>query len=966
MNPQDDEIERWKRIEDLYGAALACAPEERTAFLHEQCSDPDLRREVDSLLQADQQAGRFLTSGHLAAHISEMAAGTQPTLAGRSLGQYEDLSPIGSGATGEIYRAHDSRLGRAVALKVLHPQFTHDPASLSRFVREARAASALNHPNIITVHEVGQVNGTHFIATELIEGRSLRARLAAGRLEVLEALDVSIQCAAALEAGHRAGIVHRDVKPENIMLRPDGLVKVVDFGLARAAADASGETMVGRTLPGIIMGTPRYMSPEQARGEPLDARTDIFSLGAVLYEMLVGQPCFAGASTAEVFASLLNVDTRTLDTGLERLPSDVKPILRKALEKDRKRRYQTIGELGQDLRAVLMAMLQKEPSARPGAEVVAHRLLAIHRSPGGVPTTAWWRAQMRSMPRVAIASLVLAATLGGTIFWANRWKAPDRPAPVIIEGLPLTGAPGNETTPAFSPDGRQIAYAWDGGGPPGQQSIYVRLVDGGNPLRLTSGAHDENPVWSPEASRIAFLRYSQAGVQVLLVPALGGAHTLIGTITDFQLLRRRLLTWSPAADELIVADSTGGPTEGSRRSLFAVRISSGERRRLTSPPVGMDDIEPAFSPDGRKLAFLRKHGASYQFHVIDTPGGPSRQLATEQNVEGFAWSSDSRSLVFCTNASPPRRVQVVPVAGGNPVPAHFQLGSGVRDLVLSPSGGRIAFVHEQKDRNIWALSNSAGVFRPLIASTRSDEDPRISPDGLKIAFTSNRAGAYEVWVCERDGSNPHPVTSQRTFAGSAAWSPDSRTLAYDAAVDSPTAIWLVNAAGGPSRRLLNPPSPGFIPNWSADGTWLYYAAKQQIWKTRVDGGQPLQVTRQGGFEGFETFDGQYFYFVKDLTTPGIWRVPVAGSDEELLPELASVMPFRSWDMSRDGIYYVESKPKPVLKLFRFRDRKTLVVADVPQPPQRSERGLSVAPDGSLILYVQVDSIRNEILLAQMP
>jgi dipeptidyl aminopeptidase/acylaminoacyl peptidase len=311
-------------------------------------------------------------------------------------------------------------------------------------------------------------------------------------------------------------------------------------------------------------------------------------------------------------------------------------------------------------------------------------------------------------------------------------------------------------------------------------------------------------------------------------------------------------------------------------------------------------------------------------------------------------------------------VQALPVAGGNPIPAHFQLGSGVRDLVLSPGGGRIAFVHEQKDRNIWAWNSTAGVFRPLIASTRSDEDPRISPDGLKIAFSSNRAGAQEVWVCDRDGSNPHPVTSLRTYAGSPAWSPDNRTLAYDAAVDSPTAIWLVRAAGGPSRRLMNPPSPGFIPNWSADGAWLYYAAKQQIWKARVDGSQPRQVTRHGGVEGFETFDGQYFYFVKDLTTPGIWRVPVAGKDEELLPELASVLPFRSWAMSRDGIYYVDSEPKPVLKLFRFRDRKTQVIAEVPMPPQRAERGLSVAPDGSLILYVQLDSIRNEILLAQMP
>jgi hypothetical protein len=176
----------------------------------------------------------------------------------------------------------------------------------------------------------------------------------------------------------------------------------------------------------------------------------------------------------------------------------------------------------------------------------------------------------------------------------------------------------------------------------------------------------------------------------------------------------------------------------------------------------------------------------------------------------------------------------------------------------------------------------------------------------------------------------------------------------------------VNSEGGTARRLLNPPSPGIIPNWSADGAWMYYTAHQQIWTIRVAGGQPQQVTRKGGFEGFETFDGEYFYFQRDITAPGIWRVPVAGGEEELLPELASVQPFRSWDMGQDGIYYVESQPKPVLKLFRFRDRQTVVVANMLHPPQRAERGLSVAPDGSVILYLQVDNVRNEILIAQMP
>jgi Tol biopolymer transport system component len=572
------------------------------------------------------------------------------------------------------------------------------------------------------------------------------------------------------------------------------------------------------------------------------------------------------------------------------------------------------------------------------------------------------------MPRVTVAAIALCAALAGAVYWSLRKPPSDRVTPAVVEGLPLTGNPGNETNPAFSPDGRLIAYAWDGGSATREQGIYVRLLDGGNPLRLTSGAEDDNPVWSPDSSKLAFLRYSAAGVQVMVVPPLGGAQTVVAMVTGARLTGRRILTWSPDPDELVVADSPQPGEPGSRLSLYGLRISSRVRRRLTYPPEGMDDVEPIFSPNGRYLAFLRKTGSVYEFHVIDTHGGATRQLAAEPDVEGLAWSSDGRSLIFCTDAAPPHRVQVLSIATGKPAPARFQFASAVRALVLSPASGRMAFVHEEKDTNIWALTKGDRVFKPLIDSTRSDEDPRISPDGRRIAFTSNRTGAYEIWVCERDGSNPHPVTSQRTFAGSTAWSPDGRMLAYDAAILGGAAeIWLVNADGGQSRRLMHPPLHGFIPNWSADGAWIYFVGKDfQIWKANVAGGPPLQVTRQGGLEGFETFDGKYFYFVRKLGSPGIWRLPVAGGGEELLPELASANPFRSWAMAREGIYYAESSPKPVLKFFRFRDHKTFFVADLPQPPQQSERGLSVSPDGSLIVYVQLDSIRNEILIDQTP
>ena len=362
---------------------------------------------------------------------------------------------------------------------------------------------------------------------------------------------------------------------------------------------------------------------------------------------------------------------------------------------------------------------------------------------------------------------------------------------------------------------------------------------------------------------------------------------------------------------------------------FAVRCALVRRSRLVSgfcpstrtfdpcffqtpPPEGADDLEPVLSPDRRKLAFLRRHGAECQIYVISGRGMTPRKVATAIDVVGLAWSADNTFLVLATAESIPRRVLVVPEGGGEAVPASFQFGAAVSGMAMSPDGLRMAFVQEQKDTNIWAKSDKTKTLQPLIASTRSDEDPSISPDGSRIAFTSDRTGKFEIWVCDRDGSNAHPVTSQRTFAGSTAWSPDGRTLAYDAAVGGPTEIWLVNADGGQPRRLLDPPQPGFIPSWSADGSSIYFVGRgRQIWKALVTGGQAVQVTRNGGFDRFETPDGKYMYFSKGIMTRGIWRLPLDGSGcEELVPELASLVPFRSWAMTKGASITPNPNPSP--------------------------------------------------------
>jgi serine/threonine protein kinase/Tfp pilus assembly protein PilF len=370
--------ERWQRIEQLYHATLERAANQRAAFLAEATADDDgLRGEVEVLLEANEQAGGFLATPALELEARDLATECLAALTaiqvGDELSHYSILSRIGAGGMGDVFLARDSILERRVALKLLPVQLTQNSERLQRFVREAKAASALNHPNIITIYEIGEVvtaaGKTHFIATEYIEGETLRARITDPDKRLRQTLNIAIQVASALDAAHKAGIVHRDIKPENVMVRPDGLVKVVDFGLAKLttppsdSVDAEARTLEGiKTRPGLILGTLRYMSPEQARGRIVDARSDIFSLGVVLYELLTGQPLFAGATDADVAAGIIHKEVPPLAEHLSHVPAGLERIIQKALEKDPAARYQSAEEIGEALRSVLGALPDADSS----------------------------------------------------------------------------------------------------------------------------------------------------------------------------------------------------------------------------------------------------------------------------------------------------------------------------------------------------------------------------------------------------------------------------------------------------------------------------------------------------------------------------------------------------------------------------------------------------------------------------
>ena len=342
--------ERWQQVQEIFNSAIKCRPDERDSFLSEVCSDDEaLRREVELLMASHEKTGS----------PADFSADDKPEMQrGQTVGAYEILSFISRGGMGEVYLAQDKRLNRKVALKLLPVAFTRDTDRLRRFEQEARAASALNHPNIITIYEVAKAESTHVIATEFVEGETLRQRLSYARLNLNKSLHVAIQVADALSAAHKAGIIHRDIKPENIMLRPDGYVKVLDFGLAKlsepesATVLAEAPTRQVRTGSGIVMGTAGYMSPEQARGRDIDARSDIFSLGAVIYEMVAHRRPFEGESPSDVLAAILKIDPVPLSRATPEAPAELVRIVTKALRKDREERYQVVKDLLLDLKAL--------------------------------------------------------------------------------------------------------------------------------------------------------------------------------------------------------------------------------------------------------------------------------------------------------------------------------------------------------------------------------------------------------------------------------------------------------------------------------------------------------------------------------------------------------------------------------------------------------------------------------------
>jgi Tol biopolymer transport system component len=857
--------ERWAKIDRLLDEAMDRDPQARAAFVAEACDgDDDLRREVESLLKAQIQSEPFLSRPALDVAARKLAGDKQDSLVGKKFGAYQVISVLGIGGMGEAYLARDDRLGRKLALKLLPRAFTRDPDRVRRFEKEARAASALNHPNILTIYDIGEMAGTHFIAAEYVEGNTLRQLLERGPLRVKETIGICAQIADALDAAHEAGLVHRDIKPENAIVRPDGYVKVLDFGLVKLMEQGPRERQSGsgefdRTNPGTVLGTVAYMSPEQASGIEVDHRSDLFSLGVLMYELLAGAVPFKGESTASILDAIVHHQHEPLTTINENANSEVDRIVNRALEKDRDLRYQTASDFQAELKRLQreldsaaiksVASSTRQKKATPSGLVITKPVLAsgallltlavlfagwLLIGRGTAEPSPWLGArstQVTDFPHEEFypslspdGNTVVYARRGGVDWDIFRQRVGGYNAQNLTESFS-----GDDTQPAFSPDGNYIAFRSerDGGG------VFVMGASGESVRRLSERGVAYHPAWSPDSQQVIYTEERFRDPRERNV----APHRL--WIVNIRSLEKRLITekdvvqpqWSPNGHRIAYWASD----EGSERDIWTMKPTGDDAVRVTNDAA--TDWNPIWSPDGRYLYFVsdRQGGMQLWRVAIDEKTGRGHsapELVPTPSAFGqhLSMSRDGKRLAF-VNVGLKRnlyRVEIDP-RGGKVIgqsEAQTQWSRQGVDLDLSPNGERIVYTTLADTQEDLAVLDSYGSKEPrwLTDDEYKDRGPRWSPDGQRIAFYSTRSGSFEIWLINADGTGLKRLTesgSNNDKAYNPLWSPDGKRISF---TNQRGESWIIEADKPWSEQnpqMLNPrhePPLQFWPHsWTSNG-----------------------------------------------------------------------------------------------------------------------------------------------------
>jgi Tol biopolymer transport system component/predicted Ser/Thr protein kinase len=864
--------ELWKKADALLDEAMAQPPEQREAFVLEASKEnTELRDEVLSLLKAQAKAENFMERSAMKIAAAALAQDSNLTtsfsLLGKELSSYKIERLLGAGGMGEVYLARDSKLDRLVALKILPWHFVADRERTTRFKREARALSSLNHPNLITIYEVGETDGIHFIAMEFVEGQTLSS-LREG-LSLRGLLSIVAQVAEALSAAHKAGIVHRDIKPENVMVRHDGYAKVLDFGLVKLGELATGRASLDghKTQRGVTMGTLAYMSPEQAAGEPVDHRTDIWSLGVVLYELATGHRPFTGETRQATVNSILSNEPKSPSAIDAILPVELDKIVEKVLEKDRELRYQTASDLRADLRRLLRQIDSSATASNPRAITSSFPRLIQRR---------WF------WPIVIFVALVCAAVPVGFYFTRAREAAPDWTRAVHVQ---LTNEPGAEVFPTFAPDGKSFVYASRRNG---NVDLFEQRVGGKNATLLTADtpSDESEPAFSPNGERIAF-RSNREPAGIYVMEATGENVRLV--VTDCHHP-----SWSPDGKQ-IVCSKSGTTAPAARNSqpsaLFIADVETGAKHLLCQS----DAMQPAWSPGGDRIAFWFRppNAGRSDIATISRTGGEIEVITKDASTNwNPVWSPDGRFLYFASDrggnmsfwrvAIDQKTGKVLDEHQAVSTPSNYN-----RHLSFSRDGRRIIYVQTDQRSNIQAVkfdpNTEKTVGEPfwITGGDRRIVLPVLSPDGTRFVMRVPRRTQDDIVVLNRDGTNWRDLTNDRFFDRYPRWSPDGKQIAFTSDRSGRYEIWLMDADATNLRQLtFDTPGDTSFPIWSPDGTQILFRSNR--------GNAIVDVNK-------------------------------AWNDQKvrLLPELEQGARFGAWDWSPDGSKLLGTLADPQIQVAYF-------------------------------------------------